>query len=426
MRAARDADWNERAPAHSTPSDVVESFDLASFGYPYAGQLTGYGAASMFSLGQRFREDLVEQNGFLSANYTPGELYVRTTDVSRSLATAQAFMAGLYPPGTGPAGGLPHRMQPIPVHTTEESGDFLLQAYVLCARYLEYLRTVYSRDEWEEKMAENRFLLEDLSDKVRIKLSLQNLYVAAEPLLFLRRNALHYPSGVTDDMVDAVLELYNWAETRKMSADSQSSVGAVVSGPLVFEAKRIFENAIGDPSDPLRLTYLGGHSRNLLGLFSALGMENLPNVPGPGAYASIALFRYGNTTDVRDARNFYVRVSYNGKPLLVDGCPSAAACPFRTFDQVTSTSAIWYEEWASSCEPVNGTSSDTPTRHSGTSETRTVTTGYNRTLFFTVVSLIGLTMFVIGGAAGWWWHRRNTKAVATQYRELVQKGVLSY
>ena len=111
-----------------------------------------------------------------------------------------------------------------------------------------------------------------------------------------------------------------------VSSTTVSSVGAVVSGPLVFEAKRIFENAIGDPSDPLRLTYLGGHSRNLLGLFSALGMENLPNVPGPGAYASIALFRYGNTTDVRDAldtSNFEV-FDESASPLAAVAVPTPA------------------------------------------------------------------------------------------------------
>lgn len=69
-----------------------------------------------FKLGQLNRE---RYEGFLSESYDPDEIYVRSSDVDRTLMSAQCHLAGLYPPTnqTNQTWNPDLIWQPIPVHT---------------------------------------------------------------------------------------------------------------------------------------------------------------------------------------------------------------------------------------------------------------------------------------------------------------------
>src|SRR5271157_460200 len=96
------------------------------------GQLTAIGMRQEFELGTKLRSAYVAQDGLLPPRYTPGTLYVRSTDRDRTLMSAQSFLMGLYPQGTGPIlpsstrSALPNGAQPIPVHTVPIGEDALL------------------------------------------------------------------------------------------------------------------------------------------------------------------------------------------------------------------------------------------------------------------------------------------------------------
>ena len=48
------------------------------------------------------RKKYIEENNLLSNNYNPKELYVRATDVNRTIVSVLSQLQGLYPNGTGP------------------------------------------------------------------------------------------------------------------------------------------------------------------------------------------------------------------------------------------------------------------------------------------------------------------------------------
>lgn len=51
------------------------------------------------------------------------QIYVRSTDLDRTLMTAQAVLAGLYPPSGEQEWNPDIKWQPIPVHTIDPSKD---------------------------------------------------------------------------------------------------------------------------------------------------------------------------------------------------------------------------------------------------------------------------------------------------------------
>jgi len=59
----------------------------------------------LYRLGTKMRSKYIEELGFLPRNYSGGHtIYVRSTDKDRTLMSAESFLYGLYPLGTGPAG----------------------------------------------------------------------------------------------------------------------------------------------------------------------------------------------------------------------------------------------------------------------------------------------------------------------------------
>ncbi|XP_018417639.1 PREDICTED: lysosomal acid phosphatase isoform X4 [Nanorana parkeri] len=106
----------DRSPVRSYPKDPYqESAWPRGFG-----QLTQIGMKQHWDLGQALRE---RYKGFLNESYDRREIYVRSTDVDRTLMSAESNLAGLYPP-EGSEVFLPNiTWQPIPVHTVPESED---------------------------------------------------------------------------------------------------------------------------------------------------------------------------------------------------------------------------------------------------------------------------------------------------------------
>uniref|UniRef100_A0A8B9LYV8 acid phosphatase n=1 Tax=Accipiter nisus TaxID=211598 RepID=A0A8B9LYV8_9AVES len=78
------------------------------------GQLTKLGIQQQYELGQYMRR---RYSYILSVVYKQCEIYVQSTDCDHTLMSAQASLAGLYPPTQGQIWNPRILWQPIPVHT---------------------------------------------------------------------------------------------------------------------------------------------------------------------------------------------------------------------------------------------------------------------------------------------------------------------
>jgi lysosomal acid phosphatase len=73
-----------------------------------------------YELGQWLRERYSE---FLPEAYSREDIYIRSTDVDRTLMSAASNLAGLYPPEGGQIWNTNIKWQPIPIHTVPENMD---------------------------------------------------------------------------------------------------------------------------------------------------------------------------------------------------------------------------------------------------------------------------------------------------------------
>lgn len=71
----------------------------------------------------------------LGDKYSPNKVYIQSTDVDRTLTSAQTNLAGLFPPSDQEKWNDDLIWQPIPVHTIPKSLDHILSAGRECPKY---------------------------------------------------------------------------------------------------------------------------------------------------------------------------------------------------------------------------------------------------------------------------------------------------
>lgn len=154
----------DRTPIRPYPNDPYnnESFWPVSYG-----QLTNLGKRQHLLLGRWLRK---RYSNFLSDIYSPYDIYIQSTDVDRTLMSAESHLAGLYPP-IGNEVWDSIKWMPIPVHTIPEDKDNVLAAKKYCPRYDYELRKVLNSPELKKIEKENKKLYAYLTEKTGNKIS---------------------------------------------------------------------------------------------------------------------------------------------------------------------------------------------------------------------------------------------------------------
>eukprot|EP00731_Ephydatia_muelleri_P021393 Em0013g1120a len=118
----------DRTPIRTWPTDPYGSESSWLQGY---GQLTIRGMGQQSFLGELFYNRYISGTypGFLNANYTRTQLYIRSTDVDRTLMSAEAQLSALFYPSEAERFNVSLPWQPIPVHTVPMSADIVMAVW---------------------------------------------------------------------------------------------------------------------------------------------------------------------------------------------------------------------------------------------------------------------------------------------------------
>lgn len=120
----------DRTPIDTYPTDPYRNRSFWPEGF---GQLTNVGKQQHFELGKFFRRRYDSLIG--TGDYLRDNVYVQSTNVDRTLMSAEADLAGFFPPRNSQVWNANLLWQPIPVHTAPEQVDYVLSGKRPCARY---------------------------------------------------------------------------------------------------------------------------------------------------------------------------------------------------------------------------------------------------------------------------------------------------
>ncbi|XP_049806282.1 venom acid phosphatase Acph-1-like [Schistocerca nitens] len=136
-----------RTPADTYPNDPYVNYDFAPAGW---GQLTNAGKLSQYEQGKWLHQRYGE---FLGNTYSPQILAAQSTDVDRTIMSAQLELAGLLPPNDEQRWNPELNWQPIPVHSQPLALDDLLLVRIPCPKYHQELEAVMKSEEVQERLS---------------------------------------------------------------------------------------------------------------------------------------------------------------------------------------------------------------------------------------------------------------------------------
>uniref|UniRef100_A0A0N4ZMZ1 Prostatic acid phosphatase n=1 Tax=Parastrongyloides trichosuri TaxID=131310 RepID=A0A0N4ZMZ1_PARTI len=308
----------DRTPVVLIPTDTGN--DEASWGIGL-GELTKKGMLQQYNLGQWIQR---RYNGYLHDEYSPFEVYVRSSDYNRTLMSAQANMAGLYKPNNQSQFLPGLQWNPIPVHTMPKEDDKELYDEIYCPTIKSESEAIYHKNDNITKLEEeNKDFLTFLGNVTNLSkgpLPLKDVWLVFDPL-----NAeLHHeeehtlPSWANESVVEKVTTLYDIASKYIYSTDTMIRLKA---GPLFRDIMKRLKRKINNQLDSREKLYVySAHDTSVSAILASLGIT--PDVfPQYATMVLIELHKvnndsivkvfYKNITDVEDVFEYDI-----------EGCPS--------------------------------------------------------------------------------------------------------
>ncbi|VDO51163.1 unnamed protein product [Onchocerca flexuosa] len=131
------------------------------------------GMQQLFKVGKRLSKRYVSRMPpFLSKNYNNKEIYIRSTDVNRTITSAMAVLAGMFPNGIAGKDypkenseiNWPRGWIPIPVHTVELKHDHEGYPFYYCKQAQLLVEKAFQSNDFREITAMHQELLTYLSN----------------------------------------------------------------------------------------------------------------------------------------------------------------------------------------------------------------------------------------------------------------------
>ena len=345
--------------------------------FTHWGELTPVGMRQHYNLGQVLRKIYIDDLHFLSEAYNPDEIYVRSTDVNRTIMSAMSQLYGLYPLGSGPnlpegldpslqlppfAGinasdaffGLPLAFQPIPIHIVPHTEDYMLLSFSgsTCEVTTEFFSRVENSEiykKWNEDfkqtfegIAQVLNLTEEEKNSLTID-KVSNIFDVFLDDIWANRPI---PQNISKELWTNMTVIYNLVIYYNLGGISD--ISKFFSTPFFTEVIQSFDQKVQNPTYPLKWKMYSAHDWTVGSITPALNITNYQCVEelvrtGKTDALNCALYPDFATSLIielyqEDAENF-IKIRYNGN--YVNLCErNDQKCLYSEFKQRLSDNLI--------------------------------------------------------------------------------------
>ncbi|XP_054734328.1 prostatic acid phosphatase [Anastrepha obliqua] len=327
----------DRTPIEPYPTDPWKKREFWPVGW---GELTNLGKKQHYELGKWLRQ---RYHSLLNLTYSEDEIYVRSTDIDRTLASAMSNLAGLYPPVGNEIWNKDIAWQPIPVHTIPERLDKELAGKAPCAAY-DYARSAVLNSLEFQKLNERFQYLYDYLTKysghkvdtleavqrINNTFFIETLYNRTLP----EWTKKVYPSADMTYIADFAFSITTY--TRHMAR--------LKAGPLIKEMLHRFADKTRGSLKPDRSVWIySAHDTTVANVLNAL---NLYNMKSPG-YTACLLFELRLDEHNKPFVSiFYKNTTTEATLLSIPKC--GVACPLEQLFEIYQD--ILPANWEQECK----------------------------------------------------------------------------
>ncbi|XP_040278955.1 lysophosphatidic acid phosphatase type 6 [Bufo bufo] len=313
------------------PSPFEERYRSSKLkGGAFPGQLTTIGMQQMFSLGARLRRLYMEERRFLSPVFNPSEVYVRSTNIVRNVESTRCLLAGLFQ----------HKQDgPVTIVTTEADDEILYPNYQGCKE----LKVLTSG---RMPLASSQPGMTDVLKKLHQDLNIDNtkqvdFFLLLDNLLAEQVHgfpfSIQYESHLQQSeqrVIDIVS--YIMGPNREVLKLCVGPFLHTLQGNMLETTRRSAKD-----TQPRKLFLYATHDVTLIPLLMAFGVFD-QKWPPYAADITLELYQH------RPSKEWFTRLSYNGKEQVVRGC-SSGLCPLDQFLNALSEFVLSPEDYRTLC-----------------------------------------------------------------------------
>uniref|UniRef100_A0A671W9Y0 Acid phosphatase 6, lysophosphatidic n=1 Tax=Sparus aurata TaxID=8175 RepID=A0A671W9Y0_SPAAU len=318
------------------PAPVEESYRKNVLtGGTFPGQLTTVGMQQLYELGKRLRGKYIEESHFLNSAFSPAEVYVRSTNIVRTIESAKCLVAGLFQQ---------KQKEIVPILTTEAESEILYPNYYGCK-----MLKILGSHRW----AESSTLPDIAADLQSIQSALGiaahqhvDFILIRDDMVARETHGLPCPAvldtwrnTVEQRAVDMICHVYEPSKRENLQ---------LCVGPLLHTLLSNIDTKLeGTSSEPNRKLFLySAHDTTLIPCLMAFGVFDM-RWPPYAADITLELHQH------RQTKEAFVKVSYIGQDQLIQGC-SAVYCPLEEFKRALSPYSLSSELYHSLCDNTEG------------------------------------------------------------------------
>ncbi|CAD5222452.1 unnamed protein product [Bursaphelenchus xylophilus] len=330
----------DRTPSTLIPTDINNGIETWPDGL---GELTVKGEAQQYQLGKLLRE---RYDGFLDKKYSPFQIYIRSSDYNRTLASAQANLIGLFPPEDQELFDKGLRWRPIPVHTIPKVEDRELFDRVACPHADAEENAVYSSDEVKKIEEENHDFLVFLAKQSGLEkevMRLRDLWKLFDPLMAEHSHPEDHklPAWVNETVQRDLWRLY---DVSSFYLYGSPVLKRLRCGPL-FSAiiGRMDDVAHGRRDQREKLYAYSAHDTAVAALLAAFGVT--PAIFPE--YATMALVELHKINETDIVKLFYKNHTHNNNIYELEIPQCAAPCTLHRLK--LNTANVIPRNWEEEC-----------------------------------------------------------------------------
>jgi len=291
------------------------------------GQLTGLGMRQAYELGKKKRTLYILQNHLLPAHFEDGTLYARSSAYERTIMSAQAFLLGLYPLGSGPQlpnhqPALPAGFQPIPVFTVSSLQDNLIVQVPHLKQYRNLVRRYEDQSkEWVQKRAELQNKIPVWSKLSGIKITSLNALIPLGNTLFIYKLKNYpIPAGLSNAESNRIINLGNWV----FATTFENKLISRLAGYQLLKNINQYLQTTHQSNKKLKYVLFSAHDYTILAL---MRLMQAPLKVVPGYASDLNFILYKNNS------GYVVKIKYNDKPVFIKAC-GGNSCTLKQFSQI--------------------------------------------------------------------------------------------
>uniref|UniRef100_U5EX31 acid phosphatase n=1 Tax=Corethrella appendiculata TaxID=1370023 RepID=U5EX31_9DIPT len=262
----------DRTPVDPYPTDPWRDLKYWPTGW---GQLTNTGKKQHYELGQWLRK---RYTNLISKTYSRNEIFIRSTDVDRTLMSALADLSGLYPPTEKDIWNPDVNWQPIPVHTIPEVNDAILAAKKPCPAYDYALKKLKTSEEYTEINKKLKpiynYLTKNSGKNVNTMTGCQYIYGCLKIEQLYNKTLPEWTSKVYPEPLATI-------SARAFITNTYTpQLARLKFGPLLKEMLTRFQDKFNRNLDPDRKLWIySAHDTTVSGFLNTLNLFELHNPP---------------------------------------------------------------------------------------------------------------------------------------------------